>query len=170
MAIKLINQDITSLKVDAIVNAAQNDLMGGGGIDGVIHRKAGKELDTECKTLHGCKTGYAKITKGYKLPAKYIIHTVGPDCRQVKDKNLQEYLLTRSYLNSLRLAKANNIHSIAFPAISTGTYQFDKPQSVKIATTIVHNWLKNNPDYDLDVYFDIIDPELVKLYEKALHK
>lgn len=86
MTIKLINQDITTLKVDAIVNAAQNDLMGGGGIDGVIHRKAGQGLDHACKALHSCKTGYAKITKGYKLPAKYIIHTVGPDCRKVKDK------------------------------------------------------------------------------------
>lgn len=168
MTIKLINQDITTLKVDAIVNAAQNDLMGGGGIDGVIHHKAGQGLDHACKALHGCKTGYAKITKGYKLPAKYIIHTVGPDCRKVKDKNLQEYLLTRSYLNSLRLAKANNIHSIAFPAISAGTYKFNKPQSVKIATTVVQNWFKNNSDYDLDVYFDIVDPQLIKLYQQEL--
>jgi len=148
--ISVVVGDITTLECDAIVNAANKSLLGGGGVDGAIHRAAGRELLAECRTLHGCETGEAKITKGYKLPAKYVIHTVGP----VYSGRAQDpILLGNCYRNSLDLAKANDIHSIAFPAISTGVYGYPKAEAAGVSVGTVKAWLEENPDYELKVIF-----------------
>lgn len=131
--IEIVKKDITMLHVDAIVNAANSTLLGGGGVDGAIHNAAGKELLVACRKLNGCNTGEAKITTGYKLPAKYIIHTVGPIWRD--GVNNEESLLADCYRNSLELALQNDISSIAFPAISTGVYKFPLELATKIAIT-----------------------------------
>ncbi len=147
--IKIILGDITMANVDCIVNAANNSLLGGGGVDGAIHAAAGDELFNECLLLGGCETGQAKITKGYNLPAKYIIHTVGP----IYDNNENDaILLSNCYKNTLSLAKEHNIHSIAFPCISTGIYGYPIEDATKIAFKTILNWLTDNKTYNIDIY------------------
>lgn len=153
--------DITTLPVDAIVNAANSSLLGGGGVDGAIHHAAGPQLLEECRTLHGCRTGEAKITKGYRLPAKYVIHTVGPVYHR---RGNEAELLKNCYWNSLELARKNEIHSIAFPAISTGIYGYPLREATRIAVKTVKDWLDKNEDYELLVIFSCFSMEAEKRY------
>ena len=155
--------DITKLKVDAIVNAANSSLLGGGGVDGCIHRAAGPQLLEECRTLNGCKTGEAKITGGYNLPAKHVIHTVGP----IYSGNASDpEMLRNCYWNSLDVAKANDLHSIAFPGISTGVYGYPKKEAAKIALLTVNQWIEANSGYDIEVTFVSFSEEDYQLYLK----
>ncbi len=140
--IEIIQGDITTLEVDAIVNAANNSLMGGGGVDHSIHRAAGSELKEACRPLRGCRTGFAKITPGFKLPAKYVIHAVGPVWNN--GTNNEEELLASAYKVSLKLAVENNIKTIAFPSISTGAYRFPFDKATKIAILTIEKFLKEN--------------------------
>lgn len=163
--IEIIKGDITKLRVDAIVNAANKTLLGGGGVDGAIHRAAGRELFEECKTLNGCETGQSKITKGYNLPSKFIIHTVGPVWRG--GKNNEEELLKSCYLTSLNLAIKNNIKTIAFPAISCGIYGFPIEKAAKIAFETVKDFISQNDRIEKIIFIDIND-KVINEYKKLV--
>lgn len=165
--IKVISGDITKVNVDAIVNAANNTLLGGGGVDGAIHRAAGPDLLEECRKLNGCETGKAKITKGYKLPAKYVIHTVGPIWRS-GDANEDE-LLASCYRNSLQLAVDNKIKTIAFPSISTGAYRFPVKRAAKIAMLEISKFLKENESIE-KVFMVCFNKDTMDAYTDALSK
>lgn len=162
--IELLKTDITKLEVDAIVNAANRTLLGGGGVDGAIHRAAGPLLLEECKILNGCDTGKAKITKGYNLPAKYVIHTVGPVWHG-GDNNESE-LLAQCYRNSLKLAVDYQLQSIAFPNISTGVYRFPKIMAAGIAITEVRNFLSQHAMNK--IVFAVFDDENYSIYQEKL--
>ena len=165
MSIKAVKADITKLQTDAIVNAANNTLLGGGGVDGAIHRAAGLQLLAECRTLNGCETGQAKITKGYNLPAKYVIHTVGPVWYGGEQGEPQ--LLADAYRNSLKLAEEHNLKSIAFPAISTGVYGYPTEEAAHIAIDTIREFLK---EYDMEVVLTAFSDGDLKRYERILQQ
>ncbi len=144
VTLSVIQADITTLKVDAIVNAANSSLLGGGGVDGAIHRAAGPELLKYCRTLNGCATGEAKISPGFDLPSQYVIHTVGPVWHG--GSKGEEALLTSCYQNSLDLAAANNVASIAFPSISTGVYGYPIDKAAQVAVTTVLEYVQGELD------------------------
>ena len=163
--IEVLQADITSLDVDAIVNAANPTLLGGGGVDGAIHRAAGPELLAECRTLGGCETGEAKITKGYRLPARHVIHTVGPIWEG--GGTGEETLLANAYANSLTLAKNHHLRSIAFPAISTGVYAFPPDRAARIAVTTVVEKLSSDTHFT-QVVFCCFTSASAELHERML--
>ena len=163
--IYLVKGDITKLEVDAVVNAANNSLLGGGGVDGAIHKTAGPELLEACRNLNGCETGSAKITRGYKLPAKFVIHTVGPVWKG--GNNNETDLLKNCYTNSLITACQYGCESIAFPNISTGIYGFPKKEAAEIAVEAVKIYLSQN-DHPKTVYFICFDKENYLIYSKLL--
>jgi O-acetyl-ADP-ribose deacetylase len=163
--ISVLNGDITQLKVDAVVNAANSSLLGGGGVDGAIHRAAGQQLLEECKTLHGCITGEAKMTKGYLLPAKYIIHTVGPVWYGGNSGEAEK--LANCYRNSLELSQEYLCKTIAFPNISTGVYRFPKEKAAEIAVNEVTSFLDKHPFIE-KVYFVCFDSDNLNIYQNIL--
>jgi O-acetyl-ADP-ribose deacetylase (regulator of RNase III) len=163
--ITVIEGDITEQHVDAIVNAANESLLGGGGVDGAIHRAAGPELLAECRTLGGCPTGQAVITRGYRLPARWVIHTVGPVWRDGKAD--EDALLASCYRNSLALAAQHGVRTIAFPAISTGAYGFPLKRATKIAVTEVRRFLEQDTSVE-EVIFVCFGAEAYRAYRAGL--
>jgi O-acetyl-ADP-ribose deacetylase len=163
--IHLLRDDITTLDVDAIVNAANNALLGGGGVDGAIHRAAGPALLAECRTLHGCETGDAKITRGYALPARFVIHTVGPVWHGGDHDEAEQ--LASCYRRALELAQQHDLHSIAFPAISCGIYAYPLDQACRIAVTVIATELQRFPAMN-DVYFVCFNDAVYSALEQAL--
>ena len=163
--IEIILGDITKQSVDAIVNAANCSLLGGGGVDGAIHRAAGPELLQECRTLHGCETGKAKITKGYRLPAKYVIHTPGPVWHG--DGHGEEELLRSCYRSCLELASQNGCRTVDFPSISTGVYHFPLEKAAGIAVGTIAEYLKEHPEIER-VRMVCFDLRTKAFYDRAL--
>lgn len=169
MIIETVLGDITKqTDVEAIVNAANNSLLGGGGVDGAIHRAAGRELLAECRTLNGCETGEAKITSAYKLPCKYVIHTVGPIYRGGNSGEPQ--LLANAYKNSMKLALQNKIRTIAFPSISTGVYSYPLEEAAEIAIKTVNDfYLEHQNEFDC-IRFVLFDARTKQAYNNAINK
>ena len=163
--IAIVRGDITKLDVDAIVNAANSTLLGGGGVDGAIHRAAGSDLLAECRTLGGCPPGHAKLTRGYNLPARFVIHTVGPVW--TGGKHGEAEVLANCYRNSLRLALENKIKTIAFPAISCGAYGYPIPEAAEIAVKTTREFLAANDKID-KVIFALWSDEIAAAYRQLL--
>jgi O-acetyl-ADP-ribose deacetylase (regulator of RNase III) len=163
---ELLQGDITRLEVDAIVNAANRSLLGGGGVDGAIHRAAGPQLLAECRTLDGCETGQAKITAGYRLPARHVIHTVGPVYRH---RPGDPQLLAACYRNSLELAVAHGLKTVAFPAISCGVYGYPPEEACPIAVDTVKAFLQQDDTLE-KVLFVVFDDKLHRIYHDYLRK
>jgi O-acetyl-ADP-ribose deacetylase (regulator of RNase III) len=161
----LVLGDITKQKTDAIVNAANSSLLGGGGVDGAIHRAAGPELLVECRRLGGCSTGQAKLTRGYKLPAKFVIHTVGPVWRGGRER--EDELLRACYNNSLQLAEKSGVRTIAFPSISTGAYGFPIESAAEVAISTVRHHLQESKDLEKVVFVCFSQPDY-ETYERFL--
>ncbi|KAI9252868.1 hypothetical protein BDA99DRAFT_520261 [Phascolomyces articulosus] len=159
--VALSSQDITKLKVDAIVNAANNHLLGGGGVDGAIHRAAGPQLVEECKPLGGCRDGDAKITKGYNLPSKHVIHTVGP-------RSEKKEVLTSCYQRCLEVLTENGLRSIAFPCVATGVFGYDKERGANVALGTVRQFLENNPQQIDKVIFCLFNVKDKAIYQELL--